>query len=225
MHPEHAAPCGQADTGKCPNKYYYAHNHLYSCVALLDDAGAVVERYEYNAYGKPTIYNADFTQTRTTSQYSNNILFTGREVDFLDSGSLTLQYNRNRYYDYDTGRWLTYDPLGYVDCLNLYEYAVNRPTVSIDPFGFYIDVPKESLVETLIFIELAGVTKYTVTLLPDGNTYRIEGDGVEYLSGDLASEIIAKMIDSPRPFSFSGNDRVSRLLGFTQHIAVREGIV
>jgi len=39
-------------------------------------------------------------------------LFTGRELDILDSGSLKIQYNRNRYYDSYTGRWTTQDPLG-----------------------------------------------------------------------------------------------------------------
>ena len=42
----------------------------------------------------------------------NAYLFTGRRVDILDNGSLKIQYNRNRYYDYYTGRWLTHDPLG-----------------------------------------------------------------------------------------------------------------
>ena len=30
----------------------------------------------------------------------------------MDNGSLKIQYNRNRYYDYYTGRWLTHDPMG-----------------------------------------------------------------------------------------------------------------
>ena len=42
----------------------------------------------------------------------NAYLFTGRRVDILDNGSLKIQYNRNRYYDYYSGRWLTHDPLG-----------------------------------------------------------------------------------------------------------------
>ncbi len=49
------SPAGSSD--------YYAHNHLYSPVALLEADDDVVERYEYNAYGKPTIYNAAMTQT------------------------------------------------------------------------------------------------------------------------------------------------------------------
>jgi RHS repeat-associated protein len=67
--------------------------------------------------------------------YGNPYLFTGRRVDMLDEGSLTIQYNRNRYYDYYTGRWTTHDPLGYVDGMNLYEYVSANPVVRSDPQG------------------------------------------------------------------------------------------
>ena len=49
---------------------------------------------------------------------------------------MKIQYNRNRYYDYYTGRWLTQDPLGYVDGMNLYEYANCNPTLRGDPYGY-----------------------------------------------------------------------------------------
>jgi len=39
------------------------------------------------------------------SAKDNPYLFIGRRLDILDSGSLTIQYNRNRYYDPETGRW------------------------------------------------------------------------------------------------------------------------
>jgi RHS repeat-associated protein len=92
---------------------YYVHDHLYSPVALVyAGTAAVIERYEYDAYGNPTIWNADFTTERESSNYGNPYLFTGRRTDYLDSGSLKIQYNRNRYYDYYSGRWLTHDPLG-----------------------------------------------------------------------------------------------------------------
>ena len=48
-------------------------------------------------------------------------LFTGRRVDFLDNGSLMLQYNRHRYYDYYTRRWTTQDPLGMSLAPHLYD--------------------------------------------------------------------------------------------------------
>jgi RHS repeat-associated protein len=64
---------------------------------------------------------------------------------------LKIQYNRNRYYDYYTGRWTTHDPLGinpagsmanlftvleqYTDGLSLYEYIQGNPSGSVDPLG------------------------------------------------------------------------------------------
>ncbi len=88
---------------------FYIHDHLYSPVALTDYSGTILERYEYDAYGSPTIWNADFTTERANSNYGNTYLFTGRRTDYLDSGSLKIQYNRNRYYDYYTGRFKTHD--------------------------------------------------------------------------------------------------------------------
>jgi RHS repeat-associated protein len=89
--------------------------------------------------------------------YGNPYLFTGRGVDILDNGSLTIQYNRNRYYDYYTGRWTTHDPLGitpnvqrpnvfdlrrqYNDSLNLYEYAKSNAIVYFDFTGLYMCIP------------------------------------------------------------------------------------
>ncbi|MBL7107587.1 MAG: hypothetical protein ISS77_08295 [Phycisphaerae bacterium] len=98
--------------------YYACQDHLYSNVALVGQNGTVVERYEYDAYGKPTIYNADFTQTYSDSQYGNCYMFTGRRLDTLDNSGLKLQYNRNRYYNSEMGRWLTRDPIGYPDGMN-----------------------------------------------------------------------------------------------------------
>ena len=71
------------------------------------------------------------------------LLFTGRRTDYLDSGSLKIQYNRNRYYDYYSGRWLTHDPLGYVDGMNLYEYVQSNPTLNLDHSGLRLYEPGE----------------------------------------------------------------------------------
>ncbi|MHC4622701.1 MAG: RHS repeat-associated core domain-containing protein [Planctomycetota bacterium] len=133
---------------------FYAHDHLYSPVALIYGYGTYVfERYEYDAYGEPTIWDGSFSTTRQTSNHGNFYLFTGRRVDILDNGSLKIQYNRNRYYDYYTGRWLTHDPLGisppagmlnpfsirrqYRNGTSLYEYVGSNPAFSGDPRGFF----------------------------------------------------------------------------------------
>ncbi|KPK77776.1 MAG: hypothetical protein AMJ79_02220 [Phycisphaerae bacterium SM23_30] len=119
-----------------PNDYYYAHNHLYSPVALIDDEGDVLERYEYDTYGKPYFLEPNLALADTQiSDYNNVILFNGRRVDFLDDDDLKLQYSRSRYYDYHTGRWLTHDQIGYKDGMNLYQYVKSNPVRYFDPFG------------------------------------------------------------------------------------------
>src|ERR1019366_3426819 len=58
--------------------------------------------------------------------------WTGREVD-VETG---LQYNRARYYDAATGRWISQDPLGFdAGDSNLYRYVNNGPTDAADPSG------------------------------------------------------------------------------------------
>ncbi len=140
-------------------EYYYTHDHLHSPAVLLTLGGTIHERYEYDAYGNPTIYTGDggdgnwFDGDETSGDSSalgNPYLFTGRRVDFLDSNDLVLQYNRNRYYDYYSGRWLTQGPLGivpnahrnqfnpdrqYQDGLSLYEYVGSRPVSNRDYVG------------------------------------------------------------------------------------------
>jgi RHS repeat-associated protein len=59
--------------------------------------------------------------------------YTGREYD-AETG---LNYHRARYYDSDTGRWLSEDPIGVIDDANLYRYVGNYVTGATDPTGLY----------------------------------------------------------------------------------------
>jgi RHS repeat-associated protein len=148
------------------NDYYYVHDHLYSPAALTDSSGTVVERYEYDAYGQPTILDAQYA-IRDTSLYDNPYLFTGRRVDFLDAGNLRLQYNRNRYYDYYTGRWLSHDPMEYVDGMNLYEYVRSNPIMLGDPCGLWgYDMHYE---ETHCIAVEIGFSEYCADLIASAN--------------------------------------------------------
>ena len=139
----------------------YVHDHLYSPAALVSfNAQTIYERYEYDAYGNATIHTAagvdgiwltDDDVISQSSAQNNPYLFTGRTVDTLDSNDLIIQYNRNRYYNQQTARWLTHDPLGitpaggpanlfdvlsqYRDGLSLYEYAAGNPAAKFDPYG------------------------------------------------------------------------------------------
>jgi len=130
--------------------YYYAHDHLYSVVALIDDSGNVVERYEYDAYGTVHIMDASYN-SRTTSSYGNPYTFTGRRLDVLDNGNKDIYYYRERYYGPYVARFYQQDPRGinpagrpinrfgaleqYGDGMSLYEYIRSDPVKQNDPLG------------------------------------------------------------------------------------------
>ena len=130
--------------------FYYAHDHLYSVVALLEADGDVVERYEYDAYGKMTRLDPDFT-TWSGTEAGNPYYFTGRRLDVLDSDNLEVMYYRHRYYDAYAGRFLQHDPRGinpaggltnrsgvqnqYADGINVYQYTRGNVILFTDPFG------------------------------------------------------------------------------------------
>ncbi|MCC5959790.1 MAG: RHS repeat-associated core domain-containing protein [Rhodobacteraceae bacterium] len=61
---------------------------------------------------------------------SNPIRFQGQYFD-EDTG---LHYNRHRYYDPQSGRFIHQDPIGLQGGINLYEYAPN-PIHWVDPLG------------------------------------------------------------------------------------------
>jgi len=110
--------------------YYYHFDGLGSVVALSDNAGAIVERYEYSAYGKTQILSPNY-EPRTTSSYENPYMFTGRRFD----PETQLYYYRARMYHPDLGRFIQPDPIGYLGGFNLYAYVENNPLKYIDPFG------------------------------------------------------------------------------------------
>jgi RHS repeat-associated protein len=47
-------------------------------------------------------------------------------------------YARNRYYDPTMGRFVSTDPMGYVDGPNSYQFALNNPAVYSDPMGLCV---------------------------------------------------------------------------------------
>ena len=103
--------------------YFYHRDHLGSVRLVTDAAGAVVNSYDYDAYG-----NFEAISETVTSPYA----YTGREYD----GESGLYYYRKRYYDPRTGRFLQQDPLGFAaGDSNHYRYVFNDPVNLVDPFG------------------------------------------------------------------------------------------
>jgi len=119
--------------------YYYHTNSIGNVTAITDNTGALVERMDYDIYGMPTItdYKTDPNNPSivSNSTIGNTLLFHGRRYD----KETNLYYYRARYYDPITGRFLSTDPMGYQDSMNLYQ-AFNMNGVNfVDPMGEKLD--------------------------------------------------------------------------------------
>ena len=102
--------------------YHNIHNGSTNVSHLTNSSGAVIQRYELDAFG-----NVTFQSGSTT----NNYRFQTKELH----PSSNLVYFGARWYNPVIGRWLSPDPLGMVDGPNLYLYLNNNPINLIDPWG------------------------------------------------------------------------------------------
>jgi len=109
---------------------YYHADGLGSIVALTDGSGAVLERYQYDAFGT-TRMTDPAGAVRTNSVVANRFAFTARELD-AETG---LYHYRARTYSPSLGRFLQRDPVGYSADINIYRYVLNNPILFNDPLG------------------------------------------------------------------------------------------
>ncbi len=116
-------------------RLYYCTDANMNVTSLVDASdGSVVERYVYDAYGKPTIYNSDWSATVTwANSEQNEILYAGYRYD-PETGLFNVRY---RYYHPTLGRWVSRDPAGYIDGMSLYEYVGGSPVNAYDPYGLW----------------------------------------------------------------------------------------
>jgi len=114
------------------DRLYYLTDANQNVTAVTNNAGVVQERYDYDAYGKVTIYDAAWANPTTTSAVGNTLLFAGQDVDVATG----LQYSRARWYSSSIGGFISRDPLGLVaGDFNVYRYVGNNPVIYVDPSG------------------------------------------------------------------------------------------
>ncbi|MDQ3233564.1 MAG: RHS repeat-associated core domain-containing protein, partial [Pseudobdellovibrionaceae bacterium] len=145
-------PAGQETEGRW---YYYLKDHISSSDVMIHSDGTPVEQMAYRPYGSELDPRNSFAWQQHAAQVQSkkphertHHRFTGNYLDD-DTG---LYYAVNRYYDAETGRFTTPDPL-YIDkpdhCQNntigcsLYAYADNNPVSKIDPLGLDASNPAE----------------------------------------------------------------------------------
>jgi len=119
-------PLALAQDGKI---YHYHLDHLGTPRELSDAEGNIVWRGRYKTYGKLAFKDVDDVE--------NNLRFQGQYYD-EETG---LHYNRHRYYNPNTGQFISQDPIGLLGGVNNYQYAPN-PVGWVDPLGLTCKEPK-----------------------------------------------------------------------------------
>ena len=120
----------------------YSYDNLTgNCQLELDGDGNVISMEEYYPYGGTAILTA-----RSQSEVNYRIIrYSGKERD-----ATGLYYYGYRYYQPWAGRWLSSDPAGTVDGLNLFRMVRNNPALLWDNDGRAPSKPENDLAKELM---------------------------------------------------------------------------
>ncbi|MDE7083729.1 MAG: RHS repeat-associated core domain-containing protein, partial [Clostridia bacterium] len=116
--------------------YFYRKDVQGNIIAILDSTGAVVVKYEYDAWGKHTVKDNNGRVITSGIGVLNPFRYRGYYYDT----ETELYYLQTRYYDPEIGRFISQDSIEYADPetingLNLYAYCGNNPVMNVDPTG------------------------------------------------------------------------------------------
>jgi len=103
--------------------YFYSNDHLGTPQKMTAINGENAWQAKHNSFGQAHI--------DPSNSVANNLRFPGQYQD-EETG---LHYNYHRYYESETGRFITPDPIGMTGGINLFPYASNNPISWIDPLG------------------------------------------------------------------------------------------
>jgi len=105
------------------NSQFTLCDHLGSERDVVDAGGKVLNHTQYNALGRIT---------KQTGKSDCVFGYTGKMFD----DATGLQWNVNRWYDANVGRWISEDPIGFKGKdANLSRYVCNATTTNVDHWG------------------------------------------------------------------------------------------
>ena len=172
---------------------YYDFELNGSTAGISGSAGTYLNSYAYLPFGQ--IVQA------SSSSFSNPFTFSGQWGVTTDASGLTSM--GARFYSAEQGRFTTQDPLGIQGGdINLYRYALNNYTLTIDPSGlssvsdWWIDGGCRSTVSAVG----AGVLGIGATAVTAGNPYAgIAGGTAGWIAGDYVGKQVCRFDPTPTP--------------------------
>jgi len=102
---------------------YYHADGIGSITSLSNGAGALVQTYTFDSFGK---------QTSSSGSLTNPLQFTGREFDT----EANLQFSRARYHGSSAGRFLSEDPVTFLAGGAAFEFSGGPSVTPRDRWGF-----------------------------------------------------------------------------------------
>lgn len=155
--------------------YYIIADHLSSTQVTTDQAGAVTELTDYEAYGKiKSNEHPPAPAGQAGSTFTEPRKYIGQYQD-----PTGLNYLNARYYNANYGRFITQDPMFWnfdqqwlqdPQTQNAYSYARNNPITGSDPTGQYTEITSKPI-EIPILSFLTAHTSIHVVPEPGENLY------------------------------------------------------
>ncbi|MBN3816369.1 RHS repeat protein [Paraburkholderia sp. Se-20369] len=118
---------GEGDASGLTAIAYYHCDQIGTPQEVTDEAGELAWSARYKAWGEA---QEVISEAARKAGIVNPLRFAGQYFD-RETG---LHYNRHRYYDPNSGRFISQDPIGLRGGINAYAYVKN-PIVWIDPLG------------------------------------------------------------------------------------------
>lgn len=110
---------------------YQVEDRQRSATLELDETGQIISYEEHFPYGGTSVIAGDTVREVSLKEYR----YAGKERD----DATGLDYYGHRYYAPWMGRWLSPDPIGPEDDLNLYQFVRGDPVGSFDSTGLFTE--------------------------------------------------------------------------------------
>ncbi|OYZ14931.1 MAG: hypothetical protein B7Y39_17030, partial [Bdellovibrio sp. 28-41-41] len=175
---------------------YYLKDHQNSVTEIANEAGNVVQKFEYSSFGEIQKIKdgSDNVVSFNQAPVKTSFTYTAREFE-SETG---LYFYRARYYDSSNGRFLQQDPnpgklVNPITTTNKYTYSGNNPVLYRDPNGKVFGVD-----DYLIYMAIGAIIGGIDAALNDRNIFTGIGRGA------LAGLVIYWSVNLLFPNNFFG---------------------
>ena len=183
-------------------KYFYIRDVYQNILGIIDNTGAIVVKYSYDAWGNHKVLDGNGNVNTSTSFIGNINPF--RYKGYYYDKESNMYYCKSRYYVPEWCRWLNADSIGFLNPqniheLNLFAYCKNNPVMYVDPSGHIAFFIVTAIIGAVIGFGIAAYNDYKV----DGIWFN--GDVGSYIGYTLGGMAIGAVVGFMTSSLLAGN--------------------